>query len=426
MTSITLQTATSAINKAIDYDKSGNFDEASLAYKDALKKFLHVLKYEKNQYVIKTIEERLPSYIDRAETLERMKKIPEGLVSEDDENIDRDDIPDFKPLDNLSKTTTWDDVIGLESAKQTLNEAVYMPMKFPQFFTGKRKPWRAILLYGPPGTGKSLLAKAVSSEINASFFAISSSDIMSKWQGTSEKQVRKLFEDAAKASPSIIFIDEIDSICGSRSDNEQESSRRVKTELLMRMQGINESENVFILAATNTPWSIDAAFRRRFERRIYIPLPDNSVRKTLIKNFISSVHNDISDNDIKRIVDETKNFSGADIAILCRNALMQPIRKCQRAKQFIQVSDKYVPCDEYPNCPKCPMNLTNSPNKDKVCEFCGAVCTSIFDIQYNMINTPILTMTDLEKALKDTKSSIDESELDKYSEWTEKFGQEGV
>jgi vacuolar protein-sorting-associated protein 4 len=352
-----------------------------------------------------------------------MKKIPEGISG--DENIDDEDIPDFKPIEEKSKTT-WDDVVGLESAKQTLNEAVYMPMKFPQLFTGQRKPWRAILLYGPPGTGKSLLAKAVANEIDASFFAISSSDIMSKWQGTSEKQVRKLFEDATKASPTIIFIDDIYSICGTRSDNEQESSRRVNTELLMRMQGINENENVFVLAATNTPWSLDSAFRRRFERRVYIPLPNKNARRTLIKNFISSVHNNITDNNIREIAEKTDNYSGADIAILCRNALMQPIRKCQNAKQFVLIDNKYVPCEEYPNCSKCPMNLSDSPNKDKVCEFCGAICISIFDVEPEMLTTPILSMPDLEKALIDTKSSVDESELNRYTDWTLKFGQEGV
>ncbi len=138
----------------------------------------------------------------------------------------------------------WSDVAGLENAKESLKEAVILPIKFPHLFTGKRKPWRGILLYGPPGTGKSFLAKAVATEANNStFFSISSADLLSKWLGESEKLVRNLFELARAHKPSIIFIDEIDSLCASRSDTESESARRVKTEFLVQMQG--KKSNLF-------------------------------------------------------------------------------------------------------------------------------------------------------------------------------------
>ena len=119
----------------------------------------------------------------------------------------------------------WDDVAGLEAAKEALKEAVILPVKFPQFFTGKRKPWSGILLYGPPGTGKSYLAKAVATEAASTFFSISSSDLVSKWLGESEKLVNQLFTMARESAPSIVFIDEIDALCSSRGDGESEAAR---------------------------------------------------------------------------------------------------------------------------------------------------------------------------------------------------------
>ena len=143
----------------------------------------------------------------------------------------------------------WSDVAGLEAAKESLKEAVILPVKFPHMFTGNRKPWRGILLFGPPGTGKSYLAKAVATEANNStFFSVSSSDLVSKWLGESEKLVKNLFEVAREKKPSIIFIDEVDSLCSSRSDNESESARRIKTEFLVQMQGVgNDNDGILVL-----------------------------------------------------------------------------------------------------------------------------------------------------------------------------------
>jgi vacuolar protein-sorting-associated protein 4 len=134
---------------------------------------------------------------------------------------------------------TWDDVAGLVKAKEALKEAVIMPLRFPEIFKGTRKPWKGILLYGPPGTGKTFIAKACAHEMSEStFFSVSSSDIMSKYVGESEKVVKYLFQIARGEKSSIIFIDEVDSMTGNRSEGENESTKRVKTEFLVQMDGV--------------------------------------------------------------------------------------------------------------------------------------------------------------------------------------------
>uniref|UniRef100_A0A8I5KR90 Katanin catalytic subunit A1 like 2 n=1 Tax=Homo sapiens TaxID=9606 RepID=A0A8I5KR90_HUMAN len=152
----------------------------------------------------------------------------------------------------------WNDIIGLDAAKQLVKEAVVYPIRYPQLFTGILSPWKGLLLYGPPGTGKTLLAKAVATECKTTFFNISASTIVSKWRGDSEKLVRVLFELARYHAPSTIFLDELESVMsqrGTASGGEHEGSLRMKTELLVQMDGLARSEDlVFVLAASNLPW----------------------------------------------------------------------------------------------------------------------------------------------------------------------------
>merc|ERR1712212_1146914 len=176
-----------------------------------------------------------------------------------------------------------------------------------------------------PGTGKSFLAKAVATEADSTFFSVSSADLVSKWLGESEKLVKNLFEMAREKSPAIIFIDEVDSLCSSRSDNESESARRIKTEFLVQMQGVgNDNDGILVLGATNIPWVLDATIRRRFEKRIYIDLPEEHARTHMFKLNMGDTPHNISEEDFRDLGRRTDGYSGSDISIVVRDALMQP------------------------------------------------------------------------------------------------------
>eukprot|EP00897_Mesotaenium_endlicherianum_P001275 jgi/Mesen1/1175/ME000124S00210 len=251
----------------------------------------------------------------------------------------------------------WDSIKGLETAKQLLKEAVVMPIKYPRYFKGLLTPWKGILLFGPPGTGKTMLAKAVAAECNTTFFNISASSIVSKFRGDSEKLVRVLFEMARHYAPSTIFLDELDSIISHRGDGagEHEASRRLKTELLLQMDGLGRGDDlVFLLAATNLPWQLDSAMLRRLEKRILVPLPEPEARRAMFEELLPSPPSSSSSPSsstssspplereleegqgreclpYKDLVAATAGFSGSDIRLVCKEAAMRPLRRLMHA-----------------------------------------------------------------------------------------------
>ena len=229
---------------------------------------------------------------------------------------------------------TFDDVAANDDAKRLLNEAVVLPAVVPELFSGLRSPWNGVLLYGPPGTGKTLLARAVASMGGVNFFNCSPASIVSKFRGESEKLVRCMFAMAHHYAPSIIFVDEIDALCGSRgAPTEHEASRRLKSEILVQMDGLSSRSNadpskrVIVLATTNRPWDLDEALRRRLEKRIYVPLPDSKARMRLFSLFLSDGVTLSPDFSMLPLIDATEGYSGADIHCLCREAAMFPMRR---------------------------------------------------------------------------------------------------
>ncbi len=222
----------------------------------------------------------------------------------------------------------WEDVAGMENAKRALREAIILPMSRPDLFKGARKPWKGILMFGPPGCGKTYLCKAVASEVDSTFFSVSAANLISKWLGESEKLVKELYERAVEEAPSIIFFDEVDALAGARGGgSENEAMRRVKTQLLQAVEGFGTGEELLVtVGATNTPWDIDAAMRRRFERRVYITLPTKNAREKMFQIHTRGVPLDSNVNFIE-LSNYTAGYTAADIALLCREALMYPIRE---------------------------------------------------------------------------------------------------
>ncbi|KAI9639066.1 putative ATPase [Dioszegia hungarica] len=411
-----LDKAIALVQKAIDEDVKQNYAEAYKQYQDALDYFMMAMKYEKNDKLKELIRKKTIEYLDRAEKLkEHIAKADEkrskskvsavgaaggssgaGPDVKGNGGGGDDDDPETKKLRqglqgailSESPNVAWDDVAGLAQAKEALKEAVILPIKFPQLFTGKRTPWRGILLYGPPGTGKSFLAKAVATEAKSTFFSVSSSDLVSKWMGESERLVKQLFTMAREQKPSIIFIDEIDSLTGTRGEGESEASRRIKTEFLVQINGVgNDDTGVLVLGATNIPWQLDPAIKRRFEKRIYIPLPEVQARRKMFELNIGTTPHALSPADFMSLAEETDGYSGSDIAVIVRDALMQPVRKVLAATHFkpITIQTPDGPAQRLTPC---------SPGDPAAQE------KSWTDVESAELHEPILQKSDFDKSIE--------------------------
>ncbi|XP_031841438.1 fidgetin-like protein 1 isoform X2 [Nomia melanderi] len=260
-------------------------------------------------------------YNNDAETMEvedeRLKNIEPKMIE-----LIRNEIMDSKT------TISWDDIAGLQYAKKIIKEVVVYPMLRPDIFTGLRRPPKGILLFGPPGTGKTLIGKCIASQSKSTFFSISASSLTSKWIGEGEKMVRALFAVARVYQPSVIFVDEIDSLLTQRSETEHESSRRLKTEFLVQLDGAAtaDEDRILIVGATNRPHELDEAARRRLVKRLYVPLPEFQARKQIINNLLITVPHNLTEEEVNDVAEQSKGYSGADMSNLCKEASMGPIR----------------------------------------------------------------------------------------------------
>ncbi|XP_067297039.1 spastin isoform X2 [Pseudorasbora parva] len=236
-------------------------------------------------------------------------------------------------------TVQFNDIAGQDLAKQALQEIVILPALRPELFTGLRAPARGLLLFGPPGNGKTMLAKAVAMESNATFFNISAASLTSKYVGEGEKLVRALFAVARELQPSIIFIDEIDSLLCERREGEHDASRRLKTEFLIEFDGVQSGgdDRLLVMGATNRPQELDEAVLRRFAKRIYVALPTEETRLELLKNLLSKHRNPLSQKELSQLARMTEGYSGSDLTSLAKDAALGPIREL-RPEQVRNIS----------------------------------------------------------------------------------------
>ncbi|KAI3520681.1 hypothetical protein L1887_10131 [Cichorium endivia] len=275
----------------------------------------------------------------------------------------------------------WDDIAGLHHAKKCVTEMVIWPLLRPDIFEGCRSPGRGLLLFGPPGTGKTMIGKAIAGECNATFFYISASSLTSKWIGEGEKLVRALFGVASCRQPAVIFVDEIDSLLSQRkSDGEHESSRRLKTQFLIEMEGFDSgSEQILLIGATNRPQELDEAARRRLTKRLYIPLPSSEARAWIVRNLLNKDGLfKLSTEDIDSICKLTEGYSGSDMKNLVKDASMGPLREALKQ---------------------------------------GAEITKLKKEDMRPV-----TLQDFENALQEVRPSVSLDELGTYENWNNQFG----
>ncbi|XP_012692715.1 vacuolar protein sorting-associated protein 4B-like [Clupea harengus] len=296
----------------------------------------------------------------------------------------------------------WDDVAGLEEVKKELREAVN------QHLTGGRTQPRSVLLYGAPGTGKTLLVQAIAGEVDSlQFYRVSSSDLVSKWLGQNNERVREVFVMARTHQPSIVCLDDVEGFCGAEGEAARESARM---ELLMQMQGaLEDNAELLVLGATAVPWRLDYEVRRSFERCVCIPMPDEHSRALIFKQQLGRVLNSLTEVDFTGLALRADGFTGADIACVARDALMQPVRKVQRATHFRRVrGQRYNQVIEEDDllAPCCPGDT-------------GAMEMTWMEVGEELAE-PVISIEDVLKSLEDTKPSVDQ----RYHEEIQKFTEE--
>jgi len=390
------QFAVKTAQEAVSLDNQGKYRQAMNKYYRASEILMQFMKYNKNPQMRMLCQKNIEEYVERAKILKShlsgvrpRRARPIERPSAADSEVGAVSSEEQELIDTISGTIVtespnvkWNDIAGLQHVKQALREAIVLPIAKPELFKGARRPWSGILLFGPPGCGKTLLAKAAATECKATFFSASSADLLSKWLGESEKLISSLFKVARLKAPSLIFMDEIDSLATKRGEgSESGGERRVKTQLLSEIQGLKSTHDkpLLVLGATNRPWDIDNAMLSRFEKRVHVPLPDLKARAGIFKIHTEGVNSALTDEEFVELAVRTEGYSGRDIANICREVIMLPIRELDMSG-LLENSDKEVKLRD-------------------------------------------ITLKDFKKTLKKVKPMTHKALMKKYNDWAEEFGE---
>jgi len=325
-------TAFEYAKQAVDADRKGLKSLAIYYYSKAVDALTELLNYEESPVLRQLYTKKIREYRYRMTFLRGVisGKVQEADIYRPDGREPRKKVEEAEEyiLKPFRSSMTWDDIIGLDHVKKLIRQSIVYPIKRPDLFP---LGWpRGILLYGPPGCGKTSIAAAVSNEIEAEFYPIDAPMVMSKWLGESEKRVSQIFRfvknRAERNSPVILFIDEVDSLIGIRS-NEVGGEVRARNQFLKELDGLEEKDNyklpLFVVASTNKPWLLDWGFIRRFQKRIYIPPPDKEARKRLFRYFLSKVNTDSIDYEL--LAEYTKGYTPSDIKDICQMAIIEVV-----------------------------------------------------------------------------------------------------
>lgn len=321
------------VHEAMMNEKVGNKIDAAKNYKKAAEIIMMIINNYKNDPMIHIYKSLAESYINKAKELEEESKVSVSIGGEKEET-DEDVVKDYVLIEKPS--VKFEDVIGLDSAKQAIIDSIVYPTKRPDLFP---LGWpRNILLYGPPGCGKTLLAAAVANEIDGVFMQIDAANLMSKWLGEAEKRVAAIFRYARKvgtSKPVIIFVDEADSLLGVY-ENEIGGEARVRNQFLKELDDLGDKGKkyfIYVIAATNKPWKLDIGFLRRFQRRIYIPPPNKEARKSLFE-YYTKFFKLAPDVNLDQLAEKTEGYSASDIRDIVLEAYLRTVRELFRSNNI--------------------------------------------------------------------------------------------